>query len=150
MLSDHKFEALSHITRRLRWDSSELTRFFSTVETPPPTSRRKPARATMLLAAAVFASMALLGPRMLTEAEVKTRKRPPLPRTSPPVNPVARRRSPSVGSAAAVPSSVAIDLFPGPPTTIATASCQGRPKRDADSRLLDWEPRHVPSVSPVA
>ena len=41
----------------------------------------------------MFAGMALLGPRMLTEAEVKTRKSPPLPRTSPPVTTVARPKS---------------------------------------------------------
>lgn len=150
MLSDHKLEALGHIARRLRWDSPELTRFFSTVEMPPAKSRRKRARARMLVAAAVFAGMALLGPRMLTEAEVKTRKSPPLPRTSPPVTTAARRKSPFASSTATVTSSVAVDLFLGPPTTIATASCQGRPEGHADSRLLDWGPQHVHSVSRVA
>ena len=94
MLSDHELEALRDIERRLGWDSPELARLFSTVEPPPAKSRRKRARARMLVAAAVFVGMALLGPRMLTEAEVKTRKSPPLPRTSPPVTTVARRKSP--------------------------------------------------------
>ena len=123
MLSDHKLEALGDIERRLGWDSRELTRFFSTVEPPSAKSRRKRARARMLVAAAVLAGMALLGPRMLTEAEVKTRKSPPPPRTSPPVTTVARRKSPVASSIAAVTSSVAVDLFLSPPTTIATASC---------------------------
>ena len=77
MLSDHKLEALGDIERRLGWDSRELTRFFSTVEPPSAKSRRKRARARMLVAAAVLAGVVLLGPRMLTEAEVKTRKSPP-------------------------------------------------------------------------
>lgn len=150
MLSDHELETLRDIERRLRWDSPESTRFFSTVEAPPPKHRGKRARARMLVAAAVFAGMALLGPRMLTEAEVKTRKSPPPPRTSPPVTTVARRKSPVASSTAAVTSSVAVDLFLAPPTTIATASRQGRPEGHVDSRLLDRGPQHVHSASRVA
>ena len=71
MLSDHKFQALGEIERRLGWDSRESTRFFSTVEPPSTKSRRKRARARMLVAAAVFAGMVLIGPRMLTEAEIE-------------------------------------------------------------------------------
>ncbi len=92
MLSDHELDALRDIERRLRWDSPKLARLFSTVEPPPPRSRRKRARAKLLVAAAVFTAMALRGPRMLNEAEVKTQKSPPLPRTSPPVTTVARRK----------------------------------------------------------
>jgi hypothetical protein len=100
--------------------------------------------------ATAFACLVILGPRMLTEAEVKTRKSPPLPRTSPPVTAVARGKSPVASSTAAVTSSVAVDMFLGPPTTIATASCQGRPQGHVDSRLLDWGSQHVHSVSRVA
>ena len=45
MLSDHKLVALRDIKRRLGWDSPELARLFSTVETPPPKHRGKRARA---------------------------------------------------------------------------------------------------------
>ena len=51
MLGDHELEALRDIERRLRWDSPELARLFSTVE---PCQRRVAAsvRARMLVAAA--------------------------------------------------------------------------------------------------
>lgn len=147
MLSDHKLQPLGHIERRLRWVSPRLAPFFSAMETPPVKSRRK--RARMLVVAAMFAGMALLGPRMLTEAEVKTRRSPPLPRTSPPVTTVALPKS-RFANPAAVTSSVAVALFLGPPTTIATPSCGGRPEGNVDSRMLDWGPRHVHSVSRVA
>ena len=87
---------------------------------------------------------------MLTEAEVETRKSPPLPRTSPPITTIARRKGPVASSTAAVTSLVAVDLFLGPPTTIATTSCQGRPEGHVDSRLLDRGSQHVQSVSRVA
>ena len=114
MLSDHELDALRDIERRLRWDSPELARLFSTVEPPPPRSRRKRARAKLLVAAAVFTGMALRGPRMLTEAEVKTQKSPPLPRTSPPITTVARRKG-ALRAHPAVTSWVAVDLFLSPP-----------------------------------
>jgi hypothetical protein len=41
MLSDHELEALRDIERRLRWDSPELARLFSSAEPPPAESRRK-------------------------------------------------------------------------------------------------------------
>jgi len=52
MLGDHELEALRDIERRLRWDSPELARLFSTVGALPAKSRRKRARARMLVAAA--------------------------------------------------------------------------------------------------
>jgi hypothetical protein len=134
MLSDHELDALRDIERRLRWDSPELARLFSTVEPPPPRSRRKRARAKLLVAAAVFTGMALRGPRMLNEAEVKTQKSPPLPRTSPPVTTVARRKGAlrAPRSHPGLPSICSLV----PPTTVATSPSQGRPEGHVDSRLL--------------
>ena len=133
MLSDHEFDALRDIERRLRWDTPELARLFSTVEPPPPKRRRKRARAKMLVAAAVFAGMALLGPRMLNEAEIKTQKTPPLPRTSPPVTTIARRKGAlrAPRSHPGLPSICSLV----PPTTVATSPSQWRPEGHVDSRL---------------
>jgi Protein of unknown function (DUF3040) len=71
VLSDDELEALHDIERRLGWDSPELAQQFNSVEPWPAKSRRKRARARMLMAAVAFAGFALLGPRMLSEAEIK-------------------------------------------------------------------------------
>lgn len=68
-------------------------------------------QAKMLVAAAVFAAMALLGPRMLTEAEVNMRRSPPPPRTPPPLAPVVLPKSSFAGSTAGVRSPIVVDLF---------------------------------------
>lgn len=90
MLSDDELGALREIERRLRWERPELARLFDSVEPPPAKSRRKRVRTRMLVAAVAFAGLALLGPRMLSEAEIKIQKSPPLPRTSPSVTNLAR------------------------------------------------------------
>lgn len=74
-------------------------------------AHQRRARAKMLVAAAVFVAMAVLGPRILTEAEVKTRRSPPLPRTPLPATPVPRSRSSFAGSTAMDSSPVVVDLF---------------------------------------
>lgn len=148
MLSDDELEALRGIERRLRWESPELARLFSSVGAPPAKSRRTRARARVLVAAAAFAGLALLGPRMLSEAEIKTQKNPPLPRTSPPVTTAARPKGPVAGPAAAITPAVAVvDLFLGPSPTAATPSCQGRREAHVASGSLDRRPQHVHAVS---
>ena len=54
----------------------------------------------MLVAAAALTGLALLGPRMLNEAEVRTQRRPPLPRTAPTDSTIAGRADPVSGPAA--------------------------------------------------
>lgn len=83
MLSDDEYQALREIERRLRWESPELVRLFTSQEPPPQTNHRHRARTRVLLAAAVLTGMTLIGPRMLTEAEVRTGQRGPLPLTAP-------------------------------------------------------------------
>jgi len=83
VLSDDELHALRDIERRLRWQSPELVRLFNRVEPQPATNHRPRARTRVLLAAAALTGLALLGPRVLNEAEVRTRRRRPLPRTAP-------------------------------------------------------------------
>src|SRR4051812_11302047 len=78
MLSDDEIQALREIERRLRWHSPELVRLFDSVEPQPEAKHRQRARARGLLAAAAVTGVALLGPRMLNEAEVRTQRRQPL------------------------------------------------------------------------
>lgn len=122
MLSDDELAAARDIERRLRWDSPELARLFDGMNPRPKKSPRKRAQARMLVAALAFAGLALLGPRMLNEVEIKIQKSPPLPRTSPLTN-VARPESAVSGPAAVATSSTAIvNLLLAPSTTVATAS----------------------------
>jgi hypothetical protein len=84
MLSEDEIQALREIERRLRWHSPELVRLFESVEPQPESKHRQRARARVLLAAAAVTGVALLGPRMLNEAEVRTRRRrAPRPPTAP-------------------------------------------------------------------
>ena len=94
-------QALRDIERRLRWESPELIRLFDSVEPQQAKNHRKRARTRVLMAAAALTGLALLGPRMLNEAEIRTQKRPPLPRTSPPDTTIAERADPVSGPAAA-------------------------------------------------
>lgn len=80
MLSDHDLAMLRDIERRLRAESPSLARLLNSVETRSATGQRKRARMRALGAAAAFAGLAFLGPRMLSEAEVRAQRRPPLPR----------------------------------------------------------------------
>ena len=55
---------------------------FNSQEPQPATNHRQRARARALLAAAAITGLVQLGPRMLTEAEVRTQQRAPLPRAA--------------------------------------------------------------------
>lgn len=82
MLSDHDVKALDEIGRRLRAESPELIRLFHSGQPRPATSPRKHARARVLVFAVAFTGWALLGPRVLNDAEIRAQKSPPLPRRS--------------------------------------------------------------------
>lgn len=82
MLSDDELQALRDIERRLRWHSPQLVQLFNSVEPQPATDHRQRARTRVLLAAAALTGMALLGPRMLNETEIRTQRRAPLPHTA--------------------------------------------------------------------
>ena len=82
MLSDDELQVLREIERRLHWESPHLARLFNSADLPAPMNHRQRAGVRGLLAAAALTGLALLGPRMLTEAEVRTHKRAPLPRTT--------------------------------------------------------------------
>ncbi len=147
MLSDDELAALRDIERRLRWGSPELFRlFFDSVEPQPATNHRKPARTRVLIAAAALSGLALRGPRMLSEAEVRTQRRPPLPRTARADTTVAARTDLVSGPAGPVGD---VDLFLAPSTTVATPS-RHDPCAQEGSDLLDREPERVESLSPEA
>ena len=80
MLSDDQDQALREIARRLRWESPELVRLFNGEEPQAPENARQRARVKAMLGAAAITGCVLLGPRLLTEAEVRSRQRAPLPR----------------------------------------------------------------------
>lgn len=122
MLSDHELQALREIERRLRWTSPELVRLFDGAEPLPEENPRKRVRARVLVASAAFADLALLGPRMLNEAETTAQRRPPLPQVSP-------SQATSVAATVTV-----IDLSIGASTTQATATCQAH-ARDTDTSV---------------
>lgn len=95
MLNDHDLKALRKIGRRLRAESPKLIRLVHSLEPRPATSRRKWARARMLVFAVAFTWLALAGPRVLNDAEIRARKTPPLPRRSPPYDTTTRHTGPA-------------------------------------------------------
>jgi hypothetical protein len=151
MLSDDEIQALREIERRLRWHSPELVRLFDSQEPPPEAKHRQRASARALLAAAAVTGMVLLGPRMLNEAEVRTQRRQPLPRTAPADSAITERADPVSGAAAPagpVPVNVAVaDILLARSTTHATPS-RHRPYAEAGpGRPLDRQPVHLASLS---
>lgn len=110
MLSEDGLESVRDIGRRLRWDRTKLPQLVDGTESQLATSRRRRAHAKMLVAAVAFAGLTLLGPRLLSETEVKIRKTPPPPRTSPPAPNVAPLPDPA---ATATSSVSVVDLLVG-------------------------------------
>jgi hypothetical protein len=70
VLSEHERETLRDIERRLRWESPQLVRLFTSTDPAPVHDRGKRAPTRALIVAALVAGLTLLGPRMLSEAEV--------------------------------------------------------------------------------
>ena len=158
MLSDDELQALREIERRLRWTSPELVRLFDGVEPLPEENRRNRARARMLVASAAFAGLALLGPRMLNEAETTAQRRPPLPQVSPSQASIASRGPTASEPATSVAAPVTVvDLSVGALTPQATATCQAH-ARDTDTavpstgepttRSVDWRDLSLSIDSP--
>ena len=138
MLSDDELHALRDIERRLRWASPELVRLFDGVEPLPEANRRKRARARMLVASAAFAGLALLGPRMLNEAETTAQRRPATAAVSPSQVTIASRGPTASGPATSVAALVTvIDLSIGALTTRGTATLPGPRARQGDRHPLD-------------
>jgi hypothetical protein len=131
VLSDDEIQTLREIERRLRWHSPELVRLFDGVESQPEAKHRQRASARALLAGAALTCLTLLGPRMLNEAEVRTRRRQPLPRTAP---------------AAPIPVQTTVaDKMLGPSTTQITR--HGPYTEMVDGRPLVRIPVHVESLN---
>lgn len=124
MLNDDELHALREIERRLRWESPELARLFNSQEPRPETSHRQRARTRMLLAAAALAGLILIGPRMLTEAEVRSQQRRPPPRTAPSGITIACGTDPPSGPPALTAPIEVADVSVAPSTIIATPLCQ--------------------------
>ena len=120
MLSDDELHALRDIERRLRWESPELVRLFNSQEPQPATNHRRRARTRVLLATAALTGLTLIGPRVLTEAEVRTQQRRPLPRTASFDTTIARRADPVSGPAGLTDPIEVIDISVAP-SPIATA-----------------------------
>jgi hypothetical protein len=139
MLSDDELAALRDIERRLRWTSPELVSLFNSVATAPAKDHPRRARTRVLLAAGALTGLALLGPRMLNDAEVRTQRRRPLPCTAPATNPIAGRTEPASGPDASAGPVAVVDIFLAPSTTATTPSRHDRCAEDTPGRLLDWE-----------
>ncbi len=122
MLSDDELHALREIERRLRWQSPELVQLFNSQEPQPAKNHRQRARTRALLAAAAIKGLVLLGPRMPTEAEIRTQQRAPLPRTAP-FDPTITRRTDPV-SAPAAPTAPIANTLAAPSTILTTPLCR--------------------------
>jgi Protein of unknown function (DUF3040) len=147
VLSDDELAALRETERPLRWNSPELFRLFNSQEAQPATDHRKPARTRALIAAAAVTGMALLGPRMLNEAEVRTQRRRPLPRTAPAGSAITERADPVSGPAAPAGPIPVADILVTPSTIVATPSRHGACAQEGPGRLLDRQPVRVESLS---
>jgi Protein of unknown function (DUF3040) len=123
VLSDDELQALREIERRLRWESPELVRLFNSQEPQPATNHRQRARTRALLAAAAITGLVQLGPRMLTEAEVRTQQRVPLPRTASFDTTIARRADPVCPAAVTAPIEV-VDISVAPSPIATTPLCR--------------------------
>jgi hypothetical protein len=145
MLSEDEIQALREIERRLRWHSPELVRLFDGVEPQQATKHRQRARARALLAAAAVTGIALLGPRMLNEAEIRTQRRRPLPRTAPADSVIAGRADPVSGAPAGPVGDV--DIFLAQSTIVAAPFRRGLCAQEGPCRLLDRRPENVESLS---
>jgi hypothetical protein len=145
MLSDDEIQALREIERRLRWHSPELVRLFGSVEPQQATKHRQRASARALLAAAAVTGLALLGPRMLNEAEVRTQWRQPLPCTAPADS--VGRADPVSGTAVSTGPVAVVDILLAPSTTHATPSRHGPYAEAGPDRPLDRQPVHVELLS---
>jgi hypothetical protein len=144
MLSDDEIQALREIERRLRWNSQELVRLFDSVEPRQPNHRQR-ARVRVLLAAAAVTGVALLGPRMLNEAEVRNQRREPPPCIAPADS--AGTADPVSGTAVSTGSVEVVDILLAPPRIVATLSRHGPYAEAGDGRPLDLRPVHVESLS---
>jgi DUF3040 family protein len=100
VLSDDELQVLREIERRLRWESPELVRLFNSQEPQLAKNRRPRARVRALLAVAAIKGLMLLGPRIPTEAEMRTQQRAPLPHIAVFDTAIARRTDPVSGPAA--------------------------------------------------
>jgi hypothetical protein len=147
MLSDDELHALRDIERRLRWNSPELARLFDSIEPQQATNHRKRARTRALLAAAALTGLTLLGPRLLNEAEVRTQRRRPLPRTAPAGSAITERANPVSGAAAPAGPVGGMGIFITPSTIVATPSRHGPCAQEGPARLLDRQPKHVESLN---
>lgn len=115
MLTDQELETLRGIERGLRWDNPQLARLSGKVGGHPARAPRKRARIRVLVAAVALVGLAALSPRTLNEAEVRARRTPPPPRTTPSDMRATRRPGAVYDaiSAVAVPDAV-VDIFLGP------------------------------------
>jgi Protein of unknown function (DUF3040) len=145
MLSDDEIQAFREIERRLRWHSPELVRLFDSVEPRPEAKRRQRASARVLLAAAAVTGVALLGPRMLNEAEVRTQRRQPPPCIAPAES--AGIADPVSGTAVSMGPVEVVNILLAPPRIVATPSRHGPYAEAGDGRPLDRRPVHVESLS---
>jgi hypothetical protein len=124
VLSDDELHALREIERRLRWESPELARLFNSQEPQPAMHHRQRARTRMLLSAAALTGLILRGPRGLTEAEVQSQQRRPLPRIAPSGITIAEGADPLSGPATLTAPIEVADISVAPSTIVATPLCQ--------------------------
>jgi hypothetical protein len=124
VLSDDELRGLREIERRLRRHAPELVRLFNGHEPQLAKIRRQLARARVLLATCAITGVVQLGPRVLTETEVRTRQRAPRPRTARFRTTVVRRTEPVSGPAALSAPIAVADIRVAPRPTVTTPLCR--------------------------
>jgi hypothetical protein len=124
VLSENEVQALRDIERRLRWESPGLVRLFGNGKPPSATIHTQRARIRVCLAAAALTGLALLGPSPLSEAEVRTRRRRPPPRSAPADTAIFERAEPLSGPAGPSAPIPVVDIFLYVPPVVATPRCR--------------------------
>lgn len=123
MSSDEEPGAITDTMRRFLWERRGFAQLSDGAEPRSARSRRKRFRTRTLVVAVAFAGLVILGPRTLSERELRFRKSPPLPRESLPAHGVTRHTDLASGPAALVASpDTVVDLSVRPSATLANAS----------------------------
>jgi hypothetical protein len=82
VLTDREQKAWREIQRRLV-DDPDFRPTFHPIERPGPGDHHRPTRPNMIVVALTLVALLLIGPNLLTDAEIADRRQPPRPDESP-------------------------------------------------------------------
>lgn len=80
MLSESERETLREIQRTLSGDDPDFVRYFHVVEPRPPVVHRQSTRTSFVIVAEMIIALAVVGPNILTDAQISALTVPPAPR----------------------------------------------------------------------